>query len=1715
MDMRSNLLAARPARAGRFASLALIGMSLVVLGGCGRVGQPAPTERGTPSADRGGEARVSERCLAGRWIGAYEAKEEKDWSAVEVADRTTCFELAADQTTPLGVDTASAFTFATTDDLSLQAVEQLLRVEPAIPFRVEPAKTSWQAVGIAHAAAGATYRIVPTEPLAEGTLYRFALLDQPDGLPVQEWSFETARPVKIVHTLPGDEATNVPVDTGIELVFSHDGVRAEDVEERFEIQPPVRGRFEAHKRTVVFVPEKLEPGTIYRVTVQAGVPVAAGAATMSEPYRFAFETATLEAQSEETQLAWTRDFWDEPTSEAPVLSLSAYGSEPDALAGETVKLTVSRFPSLEAFADSVGEYTALPDWSWNARREFRPSSSGLATVSTFDASLEPLGESQQYLVRFPEPLPAGQYLVRLTHGTAEQYAWLQLSDVGAYVALSEPRLVVWVNEVTTGQPLAGARVALLGGEVIGTTDGDGLLAVATPSGLIHSQSTPWGFVEKSTTASLLVEHRGRELLVALAAVGGQPDSGMGPYASADERHRYWRYVYADRPLYHPTDVVRFWGFVRPRDGAPPVDRLTVRIAGGDYRGYGYESLPIAQTVLTPNEAGTFLGELVLKGATPGYYSLEVRTGDVLLASTALEVRDFVKPPYKIDVEADSRAVFLGDPVSVTVTASFFDGQPVPGLDLVVSAYGADAQAVKTDEAGRAQLVVVAPEELASEALYLGYAWFGITARPAKEEESEIAGTVQVQAFPARLTASGEGTIDDAGRAVIEGSVHAVDLRRLNEEATADFDDFLGAASAGREVTARVSEYRYVKVKTGQHYDFVSKRVVDTYRFDQVEQPMGPYRATSEADGTYRLEFATRSDAYYEVIVSVRDDAGRAAERRVFLGRPYVPVESGRLVLRLDKDEPYDLGEQVVARLSTESDEPVPSGRYLFLRARNGILDETVLDKPEFTFTFAAEHVPNVALLGVVFTGRTFIQAEWTVSAVLNNASRELAVELKPDRERYGPGDTVRLAVRTRNAKGDPAPARVLVAAVDEAIFRVLGPEAGSYLNILGNLYAPAPAGLVRSYGSHQLPVALAAGAERGGGGGERADFRDVALFQEVVTGADGSRETTFELPDNLTAWRVTAQAITADLEAGSGMVSIPVGLPLFVLATMSDEYVAGEQPVLSLRAYGDALAEGQEVSFRVTVPSLVESPIEVTGLAYQSVEVPLPALEVGRYELKVTASAGERSDTLVRPFRVLPSRWVRVASQVDVVEAGATYQVAERPAGRVTLTLSDANRGRYAGFLEELAWSGGDRLDQRLARYLALEMRSQYFGSENEAGDFTLAPYQVSSGGLALFPYGDADLDLTVRALLAAPNLFGREAAIGYLAEVARDPDVTRERAITALLGLATLSQPVLQDLNALAQNLELQTDRTTLSPWERLDLATALAVAGEQGWAFDMYRDLVQEFGQARGGAVRLKVGVDNDDILMATTRAALLGALLGDRTSLALFAYSLQNASREDLVLLEQVGFLRIALPRLPSDELRFRYYRFGERQTVTLEAGDRFELSLSPEELDSLDLQVESGAAAVTRVALVAVDLAAAPVDEDIAVEREYVVNGRPMGGTEPLRLGLEDDVLVRLRWRLGEKIVDGCYQVSDLVPSGLRPITAQVSPYAYTEGSDILLPYAIEGQRVSFCVWRDSKQIPTYGVRPVSKGLYLAEPASIQAQAAPESWNHTTARRIEIR
>jgi hypothetical protein len=195
------------------------------------------------------------------------------------------------------VATSSSFTVRTRDRVSVRTLTKRLRLTPATTYSVkaDPADPA------------RTFEITPDAPLHEGTTYRASLSDASGTHAVQNWAFRTDAPLRVVSTLPRDAGSEVPLNTGIEIAFSHEGV--EGVERRFSISPEVAGRFETHGDTVVFVPKGLAPGTIYTVRLAPGVSLPGTDHRITRETTFRFET-TRPTPDEGALLSFVQTMWE-------------------------------------------------------------------------------------------------------------------------------------------------------------------------------------------------------------------------------------------------------------------------------------------------------------------------------------------------------------------------------------------------------------------------------------------------------------------------------------------------------------------------------------------------------------------------------------------------------------------------------------------------------------------------------------------------------------------------------------------------------------------------------------------------------------------------------------------------------------------------------------------------------------------------------------------------------------------------------------------------------------------------------------------------------------------------------------------------------------------------------------------------------------------------------------------------------------------------------------------------------------------------------------------------------------------------------------------------------------------------------------------------------------------------------------------------------------
>ncbi len=1588
------------------------------------------------------------------------------------------------------VETNTTFTLTSLGAWSAADLARGVVVEPLIALEVK-----------AHADA-ATATIRPTNLLDPGRLYRFTVRT-PDGALAGSWAFQAAAPLNVVTTVPGDQATNVPVKTGIELTFDQDGVV--DVGSHFSIQPAVEGRFEQHGRTVVFVPEGLKSATLYTVKLTRGVGLEGSDQVLGSNVEVRFETAPTAATDTSPGrpsiwFGFDRPMIEVPSSERPTLAV-AISTTSTSPARPPFDVKVFRLSSEVSAIDAVRRLAAAPYWAiWS--RAGLVSTSGLTRVASFTAHPEQLSEWGESSFRLPSPLAAGWYLVDIPRPDRSAQTVLQVTDIAAYSAVARDRLLVWANDIASGAPLVGAQVEMVGGAVLGVTDADGLLVTKTPAAIKAAASGS----EAAKPQQLAIRTADGRSHVVPIRIGSSSGSGylsdVTSYGNQDRDPAadYWRFLATDRGIFRPTDTINVWGYLRSRDAAPAPNDLSLTLVAD-------APIPIKTVPVKVDRSGAFAASLPIDDLPYGGYTVQLMAGDLNLSSAGVRVDEIRKPAYNIALTTDRHVVVAGDPVTLTARATFFDGTPVPGVDLAVNTFQTQRTAT-TDRTGWTTVIAAANES------------GGIFVQPARSEEADVSASTWLRVFPSSLMIEAQATID-GDRIDLTGSLNEVDIERLEAEwATNSWSQNpKGPAVGDGRITIEIVERVPVRIRTHHVYDFVSKTVVDSYDYRWDEVARSSPSLASGADGAFHMTWPAQPGHDYELTLTAPDGKGRRATTRVSAqDRPDESPSGASLVPYLEAgechapDSPgYGVGDEICLQMRNAAG-LLPTGdgnRYLFVTTHRGLRQVVVQDSPIYSTTFSADDVPNSNIWGIRFSGTTLTPVEYPYTARFDSEQRRLTVKLTPDRERYAPGETVTLKVRTTDAEGTPISAAVVLRAVDEKLFAIGG---ASEQDPLWDLYGQdVDSWLLWTHASHPLPFARSNegyGDTMGGGDDGRSEFADSLLFRKVTTDAAGRARVSFKLSDDLTSWHVSASAATSFPEAGAGSVLVPVGLPFFVEAVLAPEYLAGDRPTLRLRAYGSGVRQGDRVTYTVTSTSLGLPATTVTGSAFGDVDVALPALSIGEHAVTISGSVhvGGKvlSDRLTRRFEVVASRFTNTRTTYAPLTSGLRP---EGGAGWTTYVFSDAGRGRYLPLLESLSWSSGARVDQAVAATIARRMLVDEFGVDPQSlPDWTFDPGRYQGGdGVSLLPYSSSDLALTTRIALLAGDYFDQSYLVDALQRIRDAVASTRERRMLALAGLAGLRQPVLGDLR-------LATADPSLTIRERLYLALGAAALGDETTARSVERDLLGTDGERRGAWIRLRVGQSLDDTIEATSLMALLAAQLGEPFAPEVEAYVDANPAVDELFSLQQVAFATRMLDRTPSTAARFAYALNDKRRVVDLGPGESFSLVLTEQQRKALTFEPLTGGVTVATTWQGPLDPAAVRPDPELTLTRTVL----PAGDIPSTGI-----VEVRLTATFGPQVVSGCYLVTDLVPSGMAPVARLQDWRGYDSSAPeqrFVLPFDIEAQRVSFCVGPSALARSVqmrYFARIVSPGEYVWEPAAIQSAVAAESLNLTAGRRVTIR
>ncbi|OGZ58432.1 MAG: hypothetical protein A3B96_04280 [Candidatus Spechtbacteria bacterium RIFCSPHIGHO2_02_FULL_43_15b] len=634
-----------------------------------------------------------------------------------------------------------------------------------------------------------------------------------------------------------------------------------------------------------------------------------------------------------------------------------------------------------------------------------------------------------------------------------------------------------------------------------------------------------------------------------------------------------------------------------------------------------------------------------------------------------------------------------------------------------------------------------------------------------------------------------------------------------------------------------------------------------------------------------------------------------------------------------------------------------------------------------------------------------------------------------------------------------------------------------------------------------------------GGGPSRSNFVDIALFETVRANSSGKASVKFNAPDNITAWRVTARAFESkEIKAGEKIELVETSLPFFVDATMNSTYLVGDEPIIRLRSFGDEYDPNRGVDFRLGVDD------EVNGdFGIGAVFMPLKNFGIfqeGEHELFISAKQGNLEDSIIRKVNFVKSYFKKGGSSTYALSEDLT-DIKGNKYGSTMLVFADAGRGKFYPTLWNNALIHGIRADQLAAKYFGEELLSRYFDDAKPDESLDLSGYQTPEGAIALFPYGDSDIEVTSKMADLAPEFIFRERVKAYLNKSLEDKKSDIGRAAKALYGLASLGEPVLTKINSIKASGELGFE-------DGIYIALSLAKIGDKESARIIYENDIRPNLRFDGKEAWLS---SEDDmtrrVKLTATISVLSSYLMLSEDSASLWNYIKSHDPEKDLDVLEETLFMKSELENSKDNEAKFSYRIDDEREErVTLEKGKSRKINVFEDELKKIRFSDVHGNISVMSLYQTSVEPNELVRNDELSLRREYRVNGQKLNSFNE-----GDVVMVRLDPDIAKSAIDGVYQVIDYLPSGLKPATRVYETGLSNERNDcniIWYPSKIVNSTVYFTINKEfdnsaycQNRTINYYARVVSKGKYTANPAIIQSLKNLNSLNISREDVVEIR
>jgi alpha-2-macroglobulin len=1094
----------------------------------------------------------------------------------------------------------SPFTVTFNQPVSAAAVGSFISLHDTdadveIPVRVRPVEGSEDRV-----------EVTPQGGMTVNTAYRIqvksgfssTLGDLPATAGFDRW-FRTYPPLKLIEVEP--KGTSLPL-ARLELEFST-RVERDVVAEHITLSPPPVDDWEppggSYASTQWSYSVRLAPQTEYTVNLAAGITDVFGQELDARTFRFE-----------------TGDF-------PPWLGVATGFNIYAANNPKSVPLRHMNIESVDVVIAPVS-FESYRDLRW-----FDAAGQALDDGVTPDISVEgPPNEVEvDELDLAPHLNPQGFGMVAWSVSSPEVFrryseedvrvdeGMALVTDLGATLKVSPGHMEAWVTRLSTGAPVSGVTVEFYHGSTLvhsGTADEDGYLALPDhPS----SDWKPWRSEQQLWVVArdgddwTLTEHDWSDDVSPWSFNIGRDWNGTGT--------RWVSHGFTDRGVYRPGDPA----YARVTWRAQTADGLEIPAADVTWTFRDPQGATLDEGTGKLDDRGGFDVEVTLpKEGALGDYELQLKASGEGQSGTeylTLQARAYRAPSFRVSVSGPEVAV-AGQDVTAHVDARYLFGAPMNAAEVEWSTW-------KTAEWFH-------PSAWEGWSFGPEYRWW----EEAEEGGGGILDSGSGETLEGAFSLSVKGPRDDSNRPQslhIEARVTDTDrqviaastsvrvhpaawysgLKVAERLPSAGAETSVNVIAVDPDGTSRAGESLAIEV-VRRTWDRVRQKGMDG-RWEYVNTPVD--EAVHAEDVTTAAEpvsvsFTPEKAGYYLLTASGEDTHGNpiASTESVYVVGPgytsWALSDDQRMSLVPEKRS-YQPGE--TARILVKS--PREGLSALVTVEREGVLwrEIVTLESTASTVEIPIDPAwrPNVFVSVLAVEGAApqlspdagKPQVALGMVALQVDAEAEhLEVAVETDGDSYRPRDTVTATVQVQREGKPVEGAGVTLYAVDEAVLSLTGYRTP---NSHSTFYADR--GLSVFTGDSRSRILdraafLTKGAPPGGGGGEgptgpelRSDFlTTIAWKPDLRTGPDGRVETSFDLPDNLTTFRIMAVVDAGAVSFGSADREIQVSRPVLLKAALPRFLRTDDTAFAGVVVHNNS-GEPRDV----LIEAKVEGPVSLTG----------------------------------------------------------------------------------------------------------------------------------------------------------------------------------------------------------------------------------------------------------------------------------------------------------------------------------------------------------------------------------------------------------------------------------------------------------------------------------------------------------------------------------------